>query len=171
MSLSETRFGANATGLPGPFPLPSLTSALSRRAALFGAFTVVGVSAAALPAKAGTGALSADDARLVELANAYEALAREVNATHSETPGYDALVGRFSDIEWEMQTTPSGSLAGVVAKARALQVPAMRECAEGVSLSAADDVFRLFGESTMLERRSLLAGIAVLPPAAGGGVA
>ncbi|MBH0619411.1 hypothetical protein I3A86_25300 [Salmonella enterica] len=36
MSLSSTRFGGNAFGLPAPAPLPSLKDALARRASVFG---------------------------------------------------------------------------------------------------------------------------------------
>ena len=147
MSLSETRFGANAPGMPGPVSLPSLSTALSRRAALFGAVTVAGVTAAACaPVEGRAAALSANDARLVALADAYEKLDRETDAMGSEAPGYDDLIGGFTDIEWEMQNLPADSLAGVVAKARLCQSTTARSCAANDHvLSVVDDLWRLFG--------------------------
>ncbi len=144
MSLSETRFGANATGLPGPAPLPSITSALSRRAALFGAVTVAGASAAAvLPAQAGTAALSANDARLVAIAAEVLDVDTRANALEVDTPEYDALIDRYTPLEEEMADTAADSLLGVMAKVRTSRIPAVAGCVNGIDDSIFDDLLRL----------------------------
>ncbi len=121
------------TGLPPQTPLPSLTSALSRRAALFGAVTVAGVSAAVvLPTVAQAGALSVNDARLIAIADAYLDLDRrchEHTAAHHgcHTPesdaDFDLMVEGFGPLEEECAATPADSLAGVVAKAKLCRNP------------------------------------------------
>ena len=80
----------SAIALPMPAPLPPLTSALSRRAALFGAVTATGAlagsaaSALGLPAGVATVEASpAADAALIAEANAFRSLcARENQAWH-----------------------------------------------------------------------------------------
>lgn len=162
MSLSETRLGGNAPGLPVPAPLPSISSALSRRAALFGAVTVAGVTAvAAVPAMAQAGALSPNDTRLVALADAYEALDRrcdEHTAVHRHLTGaaakaadadFNVLVAGFSPLEEELAQTPADSLAGVLAKARVCQNTTLRDSVEDVSPSIVSDLWRLFGRGAL----------------------
>ena len=146
MSLIETRLGGNAPGLPVPSPLPSISSALSRRAALFGAVTVAGVTAvAAVPAMARAETLSPNDAQLVALADAYVALDAEVNATRSTEPQYPSLIARYESLEEELVETPADGLPGILAKARVCQVPTARDCVTEIPISIADDVWRLFG--------------------------
>ena len=135
-------------------PLPSLTSALSRRRAIFGAVALAAAPVAIAPAHAAS-TLSPNVRRLVELADAYEALDRRCNehtaAYRGNYPdeaedGFSALTAGFGPIEAEIATTPADTMVGVLAKARACQVPTMRHCAEeDVLLSAADDLHRLFG--------------------------
>lgn len=128
--------------LPLPAPLPSLSAALSRRRAIFGAVALAAAPVAVMPVAAS--ALSPNDCQLVALAAAYEALDAMVNATHSEAPDYDALTEGFGRIEVEVADTPADSLVGVIAKARVCQVPTARAFAENDHiLSVADDLCRL----------------------------
>ena len=148
--------------LPPPSPLPSLTTAFSRRRAIFGAVALAAAPVAALPAMSAemlpngaASVLSTNNARLVALADAYEELERRCNAHTAAHRGSDrdeaeddfnALTEGFGPIEDEMAETPADTMAGVLAKARACQVRTLRQCAkEDVLLSAADDLHRLFG--------------------------
>jgi len=142
-----------------PAPLPSMSTALSRRRALFGAVVLAAAPVAALaPLPAAAATPSQADARLLALADAYEALERrchEHTAAHRHLRGrafeiaeaeFDAIVERFLPIEEEVTATPADSLAGVLAKARMCQVPTARQCAQvDHVLSVADDLHRLFG--------------------------
>ena len=71
-------------------------------------------------------AIGPADARLVALVDAYEALDRTVNATLSTEPGYDALTDRYGPLEDEIADTPADTMAGILAKARVLQLPVCR---------------------------------------------
>ena len=93
MSMHSTRLGGNALGspaeplLPPPAPLPSLPSAVSRRAALFGAVTVASVTAAVGRPAQSHADVPSPDAALIDLARNVEALAtreREAWDRHSE---------------------------------------------------------------------------------------
>ena len=132
-----------------------MSAALSRRGALRGSLAAsLGLAAGVAPALAAP-VLSANDGRLVALADAYEDLERRCNAhtaahrgddTDEAEDEFNALTEGFAPIEDEMAATPADTLAGVLAKARACQVTTMRHCAkEEVLLSAADDLHRLFG--------------------------
>lgn len=115
---------------------------IARRTFLRGS-TVLPI-AGALPAAASV--LSPADARLVALADAYQALDREVSATSLEAPGFGDLISRYAELEVEAAEIPADSLAGVTAKARLCQSPAARGCADyGHVLSVVDDLWRLFG--------------------------
>ncbi len=133
--------------LSTPAPLPSLVSALSRRRAIFGAVTLAAAPAAALQAAAHSApipALSPNDARLVALADAYEALDSRVNAMSSEAPGFDELISRYSDLETDAAETPADSFAGALAKVRLCRSPTAQGCATFEHIvSALDDVWRL----------------------------
>jgi len=142
----------------GTAPLPSLPEAFTRRRALFGAVVLAAAPVASLPAVAAAATPSPADARLLALADAYEALERrchEHTAAHRHLRGrafeiaeakFDAIVERFLPIEEEVTATPADSLAGVLAKARMCQVPTARQCAQvDHVLSVADDLHRLFG--------------------------
>ncbi len=101
------RKSAPHTGLPVPTPLPSLTSALSRRAALFGAVTVAGASAAAVipaavqaaavPSRAPTASVAppisveakALQAELARLSSTYRRACQEADATNDATVEVD----------------------------------------------------------------------------------
>ena len=140
------------TLLPLPAPLPSLTSAFSRRRAIFGAVALAAAPVAIAPAQAAP-TLSANDRRLVELADAYEALDRRCNehtAAHrydhtSETDDeFDVLTTDFGPLEEECAVTPADSLVGVIAKARLCLSPTARGCADNEhAFSIADDLCRL----------------------------
>jgi len=59
-------------------------------------------------------------------------------------PEYYAMIGRFGPIEDELAATPADTMVGILAKARAMQVPTVRDCAHfEVSNSLADDLVRL----------------------------
>ena len=150
MTMMKTRFGGNAPGLAAgllPAPLPSLSSAFSRRAALFGAVASAGfLAAAAAPAIAGREAGSAD-ARLVAIANELHAIERGCNAhaalydqheTDASEAEFEAMVARFGPLEEEMAGLQSDTLAGVLAKVRVLDI---ETCAAGES-GIADSVCR-----------------------------
>ena len=97
--------------------------------------------------------LSANDRRLVELADAYEALDRRCNEhtaahRHDHTPAkddeFDVLTSGFGPLEEECAATPADSLAGVIAKARLCRSPTARGCADNEhAFSIADDLCRL----------------------------
>ena len=135
----------------------SCTSAptLPRRSFLAGVATLPVL--AAIPAAAATIA-GPNDTRLLELADAYEALDRrcdEHTAAHRHLTGeamkaaddaFDIMVEGYGPIEEEVAATPADSLIGVMAKARVCQIPTARCCAafEHV-LSAVDDLHRILG--------------------------
>ena len=126
---------------------------LSRRTALRGSLAaslglVAGVSSAqAAPI------LSANDRRLVELADAYEALDRRCDdhaAAHrrNHTPAtddeFEALTDGFGPLEEECAATPADSLAGILAKARLCRSPTARGCAGFEHIeSVIEDLWRL----------------------------
>lgn len=97
--------------------------------------------------------LSANDRRLVELADAYEALDQRCSEhmaahrhDHSQATDaeFDVLTEGFSRIEAEIAVTSADTLVGVIAKARACQVPTARAFADNDHiLSVADDLWRL----------------------------
>ena len=129
------------------------TSSVSRRAALFGAVALAAGPAAATPAAsvaltslARHSTSGAADSRLAQLADVYEVLDHEVDATHSTRPGYTDLIDRYGPIEDELAETPADTMVGVMAKARVMQFASCRECA-GAELgnSIADDLVRLLG--------------------------
>lgn len=127
---------------------------VSRRGLLQGA-----VAAAAIGFTASTTAQAAtvhpNDARLFELADALEAVEAACNAytaehrgqsTDASDDGFDELCSGFRPLEEEIAATPAATMVGVLAKARAAQVPTTRafgDCPFGLSI--ADDVWRLFG--------------------------
>ncbi len=153
--------------LPPP-PVPSLPDAFTRRRAIFGAVALAAAPAAVQAAPMGVlktehtpaaaSALSPADARLVALADAYEAMERRC---HEHTAAHRHLRGRaleiaeaefgeiaegFLPIEEEVTATPADSLEGVLAKARMCQVPSSRHSSQFEHvLSVADDLHRLFG--------------------------
>ena len=134
-----------------------MSAAFTRRAALRGSVAAaLGLAAVVAPVLA-TPALSANDRRLVELADALHALERRCNehsAKHAglEYPAAEAaedefgvLTSGYSPLEEEMAATPSDTLAGVLAKLRALEIPTCDDCESGISRSVCDDVRRLVG--------------------------
>ena len=160
--LEVERQEIEAAPLLPPAPLPSLSTAFSRRRAIFGAVALAAAPVAALPAMAAeilpngaASVLSPNDARLFVLADAYEELEQVCNAHTAAHRGDDrdevedefhTIAEGFGPIEDEMAETPADTMAGVLAKARACQVRTLRQCAkEDVLLSAADDLHRLFG--------------------------
>ncbi|WP_129218845.1 hypothetical protein [Lichenibacterium ramalinae] len=128
-------------------------STLSRRSALRVYLTAsLGLVAGVASAQAAP-ALSANDRRLVELANAYEALDRRCNEHtaahhHDHTPAtddeFDVLTSGFGPLEEECAATPADSLVGIIAKARLCRSPTARGCADNEhAFSIADDICRL----------------------------
>ncbi len=156
---STTAPGDHRGLLPSPPPLPSLPDAFTRRRAIFGAVALAAApvaTLASLPAAATT--LSPVDARLVALADAYEALERrchEHTAAHRHLRGraleiaeaeFGGIAEGFLPIEEEVTATTADSLEGVLAKARMCQVPSSRHSSQFEHvLSVADDLHRLFG--------------------------
>lgn len=121
--------------LPAPAPLPSLTSAFSRRTAIFGALSatgfapVIGAAAAMMvppPAEAFARAADAHLAALVDEletgAVALVALAKGDPRDCEEIPGYSAAEARLSAIVADLHEVRAQGMAGVVAMARALTV-------------------------------------------------
>ena len=126
------------TALPAVAPLPSLPTAFSRRAALFGAVTATGYLGAAGTAALGQGmgvtpipsALNPADARLVALADAYEDIDRQCDAhyevhggraTKASEAAFDAITSQFGPVEDEIAATPADTMVGILAKARMCQ--------------------------------------------------
>jgi hypothetical protein len=97
--------------------------------------------------------LSANDRRLVELADAYEALDRrcdEHTALHrydhtlATDDEFDVLASGFEPLEEECAATPADSLVGVIAKARLCRSPTAQGCAGFDHItSIVDDLYRL----------------------------
>ena len=131
---------------------------VTRRAALRGsvAASLGLVAGACSPAKgnAATPTLSANDRRLVELADAYEALDRRCNEhtaahrhdlTNAANAEFDVLTSGFGLLEEACAATPADSLAGIIAKARLCRSPTARGCADYNHVeSVADDLWRLY---------------------------
>ena len=127
---------------------------LSRRTALCGSVAAsLGLVAGVASAQAAP-TLSANDRRLVELADAYEALDRrcdEHTAAHRNDPTnaadaeFDVLTTGFGPLEEECAATPADSLVGVMAKARLCRSPTARGCADFEHIeSIVDDLWRLY---------------------------
>ena len=159
MMTMKTRFGGNAPGLPGlppPAPLPGLVGAFSRRAALLGAVTTTGfLGAAAAPrfiAAIGGVEVGSADARLIAITDklhaveaactAHAVLHREHETEASEAE-FEALVERYGPLEDEMAALPADTLAGVLAKVRALEIPTCAGCESGIADSICADIRRL----------------------------
>ena len=151
-------------GLPAPAPLPSLTSALSRRAALFGAVASTGFLAAAGASAMGQGmvitaippALDPADARLVALADELEALERTCNAfpcKGDDDPVFDDLAAGFGPLEEEIADIPADTLKGILAKIRALDVPTTgvwgNPGCHDIMVSITEDVSRLHAKGAL----------------------
>ena len=129
----------------------------SRRVILQGAAiaAAAGVIGLAISTAAQATSIHPNDARLIELADALEELERACNAhsaehrsrnTDASDDEFDRLCSGFRPLEEEIAATPAAAMAGILAKARAAQVPTARgfnNCP--FALSLADDVWRLFG--------------------------
>ena len=131
--------------LPAPAPLPSLTSALSRRATLFGAVAATGALAGSAALATVPAGLSSNDARLVTVAAELLDVDMLIDALDVGAPGYDALIERYRPLEIEMENTPSDTMVGVLAEARALQIKAVAWCQNEIGNSIANDLCRLHG--------------------------
>ena len=126
---------------------------LSRRTALCGSVTAsLGLLAGAASAHVAP-TLSSNDRRLVELADAYEALdwkcnehvaAHRHDLTNAADDEFDVLAAGFGPLEEACAATPADSLAGIIAKARLCRSPTARGCADNEhAFSIADDLCRL----------------------------
>ena len=145
------RRGAPHTGLPVPTPLPSLTAALSRRAALFGAVTVAGCSATAVvPAAVQAAVSSSNDRRLDVMAHTLDTLQVRANR-HAAGAGSDPA-DPYTQAVAEMDLVAAGvamlradTMAGVQVKLRAVAVPIMQDDdeAHGLALAVCRDLRRL----------------------------
>ena len=137
------RKGATCPILPLPTVLPSLSSALSRREALFGAVTVASVSVASVLPVQAEPIFSVNDARLVAISAELLEVDTRANALDVDAPGYDALIDRYGPLETEMVATPADTMAGIMAKVQALRIQAVRHCLNGIGNSIAADLWRL----------------------------
>ena len=152
MLFTRERPRASAIALPAPAPLPILTSAFSRRAAIFGAVTV-----AALPKPARAVSLikfdEATDAGLT-------AMAVEVDRTldgaayalaPDESADQDARLYHAEDLMRRMSETPAVGVAGLVAKAKAWLDSDSYDVQEGATLaeSLCQDIQRLFANGSL----------------------
>ena len=126
---------------------------VTRRAALRGSLAAsLGLAAGVASAQAAP-TLSDNDRRLVELADAYEALDRRCNEhsaahrndlTNAADAEFDILTTGFGPLEEECAATPADSIVGVMAKARLCRSPTARGCADNEhAFSIADDLLRL----------------------------
>lgn len=133
-----------------------MSAAVTRRAALRGsAVAALGLAAGVAPAMAAPLALSANDARLVAIADELAALEQETHAyvtskggrgwDPDDDPAWDALLDGFGPREVEMAGLPADTMAGVLAKARASRQSSVAGCENGIDASVVDDVLRLFG--------------------------
>ena len=143
--------------LPAIAPLPSLPTAFSRRAALFGSMAATGFLAAAgatAMAKGGVvTTLPSADAQLVALVDelqtgavALTALSKGDPRDCEEIPGYPAQEDRLHAIIAELYETRAQSMAGIAAMARVLQVPFVAEdyrASGDLAWNLADDILRL----------------------------
>lgn len=131
-----------------------MSAAVTRRAALLGsAVSALGLGAGVAVQAAPV--LSDNDRRLIELADAYEALDRRCNEhtaahrhddTNEADDEFDVLTTGFGPLEEECAETPADSMAGVMAKARLCRSPTARGCADYDHItSVVDDLWRLFG--------------------------
>ena len=127
---------------------------ITRRNALRGSLAAsLGLVAGVASAQAAP-TLSANDRRLVELADAYEALDRRCDEhvaahrhdlTNAADAEFDVLTSGFGPLEEECAATPADSLAGIIAKARLCRSPTARGCADNEhAFSIADDLCRLY---------------------------
>lgn len=127
---------------------------VTRRTALRGTLAAsLGLVAGVASAQAAP-ILSANDRRLVELADAYEALDRRCDKhvaahrhdlTNAADAEFDVLTPGFGPLEEECAATPADTLVGVIAKARLCRSPTARGCAGFEHIeSIADDLWRLY---------------------------
>ena len=139
--------------LPPPAPLPSLTSALSRRAALFGAVTatsaLAGSTARALPLLRQE-MISASDADLVALADeldrTLDGAAYAMEIVHDEAD-QNARLRHADALTLRIVSIAAAGPAGLKAKGKAYLDSASHDVMNGCELatSLAEDVERLNG--------------------------
>lgn len=116
---------------------------LSRRTALRGSVAVsLGLVAGVTAAQAAP-VLSANDRRLVAIADELLDIDTQANALNEDAPGYDALIDRYTPLETEMARLPADTLVGLAAKARASRIPVVAGWVNGVEDSIVDDLCRL----------------------------
>ena len=116
---------------------------VTRRTALRGSLAAsLGLAAGAVTAHA-VPTLSANDRRLIAIAAELLDIDTRANALDEDAPGYDALIDRYTPLETEMAKLPADTLVGLMAKARASQLPAIAGCVNDVEGSVIDDLLRL----------------------------
>ena len=154
----STCFGGTAPGLPAippPAPLPSLPTALSRRAAIFGVVATTGVLVGSAARALGSSADTVADRRLATIVAEMTAAADAGDAVYAADPhratesgAYSVACDRFYRAMRSLCATPAAGFGGVAIKARALSGPWVADCAETaaeIAASLAADVLRLEG--------------------------
>ena len=126
---------------------------ITRRTALRGSAAAALSFVAGVATAQAVPTLSDNDRRLVELADAYEALDQRCNEhsaahrhdlTNAADAEFDVLAAGFGPLEEACAATPADTLAGILAKARLCRSPTARGCADNEhAFSIADDLLRL----------------------------
>ena len=102
-----------AVELPTPAPLPSLTSALSRRRAIFGGLAVAAAPAAALPALASPEAVD-PVVEMYRTAKAFRAIHDHPDTSiEAADAAYDVVSEMRAEAFETSATTPAGALASL----------------------------------------------------------
>ena len=120
-----------------------MSGPVNRRTALRGSVAVSLGLVAGVAATQAAPTLSANDRRLVAIADELLDIDTQANALNEDAPGYDALIDRYPPLETEMSRLPADTLVGLAAKARASRIPAVAGCVNGVEDSIIDDLCRL----------------------------
>lgn len=84
--------------------------------------------------------LSANDRRLVAIAAELLDIDTQANALDIEAPAYDALIDRYGPLVSEVERLPADTMAGIMAKVRALEIQAVAFCQNGIGDSIAADL-------------------------------
>ena len=117
-----------------------MSRTLSRRTALRGSLAASLGFVAGVATVQAAPILSANDRRLVAIAAELLNIDTQANALDIDAPGYDALIDRYGPLVSEMEQLPSDTMAGVMAKARTLDIQAVAFCQNGIGDSIAADL-------------------------------
>ena len=117
-----------------------MSRAVTRRVALRGSLAAsLGLVAGVASAQAEP-TLAANDRRLVAIAAELLDIDTQANALDIEAPAYDALIDRYGPLVSEVERLPADTMAGVMAKVRALEIQAVAFCQNGIGDSIAADL-------------------------------